>query len=712
MKSLAYRARASVIEALEQRCLLSVTLGTNFAGLGFNDTAGYIPPDTIAAAGPNHIVEAVNLHLRIYNKSGTILSTQSLGSFFGSAQSQSDPVVMFDESISNGVGNPAGRFIVGVLDFASNLTNSGFYVAVSNDADPTHGFTEKQRINLTEGANYFADYPRSGIGADSLVFTFNQFSNNGNGPYSHVRVLSIAKSSVVDQNTGTFTSTQASPAGVHFTMTPAVMHGASTAGQIWFVDTTDTQAVFGGSSVQVVNGTNLLTAPTFTTYSIPVTAYTLPPAAIQPGSGGTIETNDARILNAEWRSGRLVAAQCVGAGSDAHARFYEFATGGATPALTQQGDINRGAGVDTYFPSIAIAGNGDLGMTFMESSASEYMSAYVTGQNPGGAMQTPTLLKGGLASYSVFGEASPHRAGDYSGITVDPASPNSFWAANEYAASSGLANWGTWIGQFTVTTPPPVAPVIAQLTDSPDPVQPGGTVNLGASVSDGNGNNTITSVAFYRDDGSGVLDAGDTLLGTDTNGADGWGLAVALAANFPPATYTYLAQATDATSLTSNVASTTNTVTAAPLPPTISSLSDSPDPVRRNKSMTLTANGVSASAVSVSFYRDNGNGVLGAGDTLLGTDTSSSGGWTRKVTFSPSFTLGTYTYFAQAKDALNQTSNVVSAVNTVRRAAQAVGLLPEQLRSADRPVLASSFSTNKEDSLFADLEIDPTGLPA
>jgi hypothetical protein len=89
-------------------------------------------------------------------------------------------------------------------------------------------------------------------------------------------------------------------------------------------------------------------------------------------------------------------------------------------------------------------------MTFMESSSTETVSMYVAGQPSVGIPFLPTLAQAGLVTYSAF-DSSPHRAGDYSGISVDPVDPTgSFWAVNEYAKDSGgVATWGTHIQQFT-----------------------------------------------------------------------------------------------------------------------------------------------------------------------------------------------------------------------------------------------------------------------
>ena len=50
------------------------------------------------------------------------------------------------------------------------------------------------------------------------------------------------------------------------------------------------------------------------------------------------------------------------------------------------------------------------------------------------------------------------RIGDFSGITVDPSDPTTFWAVNEYALAVDplnitFPNWGTWIANFSLPAP-------------------------------------------------------------------------------------------------------------------------------------------------------------------------------------------------------------------------------------------------------------------
>jgi hypothetical protein len=55
----------------------------------------------------------------------------------------------------------------------------------------------------------------------------------------------------------------------------------------------------------------------------------------------------------------------------------------------------------------------------------------------------------GQATYSDY-TGNPHRAGDYSGLCVDPVT-GAFWASSEYATSASSDNWGTAIASFTLS---------------------------------------------------------------------------------------------------------------------------------------------------------------------------------------------------------------------------------------------------------------------
>jgi hypothetical protein len=69
-------------------------------------------------------------------------------------------------------------------------------------------------------------------------------------------------------------------------------------------------------------------------------------------------------------------------------------------------------------------------------------------------------------------------------------------------------------------------PVVGSLSDSPDPVErPNDLVLTADGVSDPDAADSVTQVRFYLDsNGDGSWDAGDAILGTDTDPGDGWGI--------------------------------------------------------------------------------------------------------------------------------------------------------------------------------------------
>jgi hypothetical protein len=431
------------VERLECRCLPSVNLLSGFKGIDYVDTKSGEPPDTIIAAGPAHVVEAVNTSLTVYDKgTGALLFQQKFNQFFapagvGLTAFLSDPLVTYDDL--------AGRFVVSILEVGFSQQTSFLNLAVSNDSDPMDGFAEMHRIDIKESTAtgaVWGDYPKVGWNADAYVYTVNMIHFSGAGEdFAHVQVITFGKASLLDADPSTaqlFRVDRTQPAD--FTLVPAAMHGAGPGAPMWLVEEND-----GHSNLRVVRMDSLLSpSPSFTDWVVPVASYSPVPPPEQP-NGAAITTNiDSFMLNAALRGNDLVADQTVGNNGDDHARWYEFSLAGGSPVLTQYGEIDRGPGVDTYYPAIDIAPGGELGMTFLESGTQEFMSMYVTGRtsyDAVGVMQMPVLVRGGLANYK------GSRAGDYSGISIDPVD-GTIWAGNEYSNTVGTHNWGTWIAHF------------------------------------------------------------------------------------------------------------------------------------------------------------------------------------------------------------------------------------------------------------------------
>jgi len=425
------------LEALETRTLLSADLYQAFPGLG---PSGWIPPDTCGAVGasfvdqsgnpqPGYFLETINMSIAYYRKdTGARTFSQSLGNFFsplGSVNLVGDPVVVYDDL--------TGQFVVGVIDSGGVPHRAGFDLAISYNSDLSQGwYMDRYDVYDGIGSSELNDYPKMGFNADAYVISFNMFPNGGS---FHVSTLSVDKSSLAGY-------TNIVPGGSgNSTLVPAVMHDANPGDPEWLVETGSS------STVWLVKMSNVLsTTPTYQTYSVAVPSYASPPNATQPG-GGTIPVSGlgTRFYNAAERYGQLVATHTIGSGGVAHARWYQFDISADSPSRVQSADINPGPSVHTYFPTIEINTNGDLGITYIESSPSEYMSMYVAGQAAGDPLGT---MQVGVASHPGTSHYSLSRVGDYSAISVDPDDGVTFWAANEYKANS---SFNTGIAEFGIS---------------------------------------------------------------------------------------------------------------------------------------------------------------------------------------------------------------------------------------------------------------------
>jgi hypothetical protein len=432
-----------VVERLEDRTLFTVSHIVGFDGIS---NTGFYPPDTNGAAGPSSYIESVNTTLAMYDKTTgvRIAGPTSFGSFFaplGGELSFSDPVVIYNEVTQ--------RYGIGILDFSGSACRLDF--AISNTSNPTTLTSANwsfARFNTNDGVGGFnlSDYPKIGYNADGFVLSFNMFVNSQS--FTHSSTLSIT-------NALTSPGITVVPGGTsHFTLAPAAMHSASPGDPMWFVEAS------GGSSVRVDrmdNPFDPLPVHNFTTIAVP--AYGSVPNARQPGPSINTSQLGSRFYFSDMQtvSGvtHLVTAHMAGAGGGVQAQWLDIRVSGA-PGLVQSGFINQGTGIDTYIPDAAMSPDGSIGMTFIESSSSEFMSVYVTGRKATdalGTMQTPILAKAGVAALN-----PSSRIGDYSTTSIDPVD-GTFWSANEYAGAGG--NWRTFVEHFTlmsVATPPVVSP--------------------------------------------------------------------------------------------------------------------------------------------------------------------------------------------------------------------------------------------------------------
>ncbi len=127
-------------------------------------TSGFIPPDTMGAAGPDQFVELLNGRYSVYrNTDGVRVQTSTLNDFWRNAgvvptgSFAFDPRVIYDAS--------SGHWFAASADNPGQPNN--FLVAVSNSSDPTQGW-KGFAIPSDSAKSRWADFPTLGVNRDGV----------------------------------------------------------------------------------------------------------------------------------------------------------------------------------------------------------------------------------------------------------------------------------------------------------------------------------------------------------------------------------------------------------------------------------------------------------------------------------------------------------------------------------------------------------------
>ena len=404
--------------------LVSVTIGKSIEGVDFNGSnCGCLPPDTNAAVGGNFIAEAVNFDFRVWDKTtGNLLLDEPLSTLYG-ASSGGDPYVIYDDIV--------GRWYVTAFD----SSDAGLFIGVSNDGSPLDGFVTYDLTNV----GGFPDYQKIGYNRDAIVISYNDFGSGG----GNAAILAIDKTALLSGHLVTYNSV---PKAQFRAMPPAQMHGSVPGDPMWFVSTDGSDS--GGTIMRVTKMTNVLSnSPTFTYTSLPVKQYQNATTADQPGGPGSVTVfPNTTTTQVQYRNGHLLTAMASSLKKDhftyPKGLFYQINVASGTPTLLKQGTIDPGKGVAVQMVSIDENAKHKLGLTWIESSNTEYLSMWVGSTTKAARVD---VAPGGGFFFDSF------RLGDYSSTVLDPADGLTFWSANEYIGSDGSTDiWRTHIASFTL----------------------------------------------------------------------------------------------------------------------------------------------------------------------------------------------------------------------------------------------------------------------
>ena len=423
-----------------------VAIGLNFTGSTLGLESSFVPPDTMGAVGPNHIVELINGRYSVYRKSdGLRIQTSSLDQFWRNAGVSFngftfDPRILYDPF--------SQRWFTSSADNASS--DNHFLIAVSKSPDPTAGWNgfaiDSDSTNLRS-----ADFPTLGFNRDGIYLSATMQPIPGRG-------VSGARTTII-----------AIPKNDLLTATPTVANATK------FENLAQTEAGLFAQPIVDLDNTGLpaslisspfsfttsfkrseiigsITSPTLDTTDgfIFVTPFSARFSAEQPGPKQNLDIMTGTIFQSSIvkQNGAFWGVQNVDFTGRAALRWFQIDAD--TNQLLQEGLI-ADTELDFYYGSIAVNKFDDVVIGFNGSGESQFVSSYaVAGKTVSGitTFGNPLRLKPGVSSYQV---GISNRWGDYSATVIDPADPYTFWTFQEFVSSEDI--WSTQITQFSVGQP-------------------------------------------------------------------------------------------------------------------------------------------------------------------------------------------------------------------------------------------------------------------
>lgn len=458
--SLARRAESDSPLVSEVTPLLPPAVDTRFASLTFSNSA-YIPPDPEMAAGPNHLLVAVNVYIAIYSKSGSELFRASPYNLFGQPECKElflfDPNVLYDEDYD--------RWILGYAA-GPQVREGGYCMLVSTSGDPLGSW--RSYFFKVNSATGWLDFPHAGVGDNHIFMAGNLFD-----PQTNYFVQAVLYAFPKGQLYGG-QPVNWSTRGLHgfngsynyFAPQPLKLHGAANGswpdfGNNHYFIVDDVR--WTGSEYRlyyllmqwnpVTNGATAITTLNFGTSGAPLD--------VPQFNGDPIEANDLRPLDFEYRNGYGWTAMTVGcnpgSGAVSCVRWAQvnLQNGGLGPAGT---GLVASNGTHHFFPDLAVNHCGDMAIGYSKGSASTWPGIWYTGRrqaDSAGQLRPEVLLRAGQKAYTSFETLSDwkvaRRWGDYTGMTPDPDGLR-FWYVGEYSTlATTRANWGTYVASFTLS---------------------------------------------------------------------------------------------------------------------------------------------------------------------------------------------------------------------------------------------------------------------
>lgn len=458
---------------LEQQTILPLQprllVDTNFIGATFDDTIGYVPPDSMGAVGPTQVLVIVNGRIKLYSKNGTlgILDTDT-DNFFNSVRDDrrtADPRVCYDRLSQRwfvtmiNIGAP-NRILIAVSS-GSVITSFTFFQFQHDQVG--------NPLNVDTGG--FADYDTLGVDRHALYIGVNVFDGIthdiiGTTGYVVNKADLIAGNLKVKEFRQMGAANGSGP-GIWTPLGVSNDNPNSTEGYFIGVDN------ISKGKLSIMRISNPEGIPTISgPFEVNVPNTTFPILQTHKESNVLLSSVDDRLFQAVicpnkitgeinlWTAHNIetnnLGIAIPGGGRNA-TRWYEIGDLTGTPTLIQSGtlyDSNSSNPRGYWIPSVIASGQGHMTLGCSYASNVDYVGVAVAGRlrtDLLGTITTPTLAVISSTPYSI----PVYRWGDYSATVVDPNDNMTTWTFQEYVYQN------VWAVQVIKIQAPPPASILS-----------------------------------------------------------------------------------------------------------------------------------------------------------------------------------------------------------------------------------------------------------
>jgi hypothetical protein len=442
---------------------------------------GGTPPDSTGSIGPNDYVEMVNSSIAVYDRNNLNLRNRAtLNNFLGGVGgSYCDVQIQWDPT--------ANRWLFAFLLCNAAPSGQGFYVGWSRTSSPLP-LDPSGWCAFGVGTGHFLfDYPKLGHNSNYLIVGGNFYDmSQGSQPFASAGISWLPLPSNSDASC-TPTAANISNSGalvdgdgttLAFTPVPVNTITGATDGFVFAAYDPAGNVISPRPQSRLaawhLNSAGVLHQDA----DVPVTTYSAPFSAPDPGGTYPIDTLDGRLTQAvgDPTTGIWTQHTVGGAGGRSEVDWYEITVSGTTPSIAQLGSITNAT--DFVF-NAAISPRFDGQGAAIEYSRSgtatlPTIAAQIRiASTPAGQMEPGELV---LATSTQFdhdfscnfmGSGAPCRWGDYSGATPDPVHTNVVWGTNEFLTTTATINPAWSDENFALLVAiPPQAPTAVTATAS------------------------------------------------------------------------------------------------------------------------------------------------------------------------------------------------------------------------------------------------------